>query len=213
MSNAAASRRPILRTLRLPGRTGALRTDARCRRRFDRVAAQAPTMPPAYQAPPSQPMYGPPPSQPMYGPPTGPFQAMGPAPVSSRLGQMLRAAPPTAAPSNRIQAFMQRNVSAPMATNPWFMAVAGAVLALVSGLILTAIAEALWSAALDQALAVYATSALNQVASGMVKSLLAPDLLKFYLFSSMCRLPFMPIFPPAASAAVAISASRCRSPG
>ncbi len=143
---------------------------------------------PMYAAPPSQPMYAAPPSQPMYGPPTGPIQVMGPAPISSRLGQMLRAAPPTAAPSNRIQAFMQRNVSAPMATNPWFMAVAGAVLALVCGLILTAIAEALWSAALDQALAVYATSALNQVASGMVKSLLAPDLLKFYLFEQ--HVPF-----------------------
>jgi hypothetical protein len=101
---------------------------------------------------------------------------------------MLQSAPPTAAPSNRVQAFMQRNVSPKVATNTWFMAAVGAVVALVSGLLLTAIAEALWSAALDQALATYAASAADQIGSGLVKSLLTPDLLKFYLFEQ--HVPF-----------------------
>lgn len=141
-------------------------------------------------AAPSQPVY-PGTLQPLtpYGTPlTGPVPATGPAPVSSRLGQMLQSAPPTAAPTSRFQAFMQRSVSPNIATNTWIMAVIGAVVALASGLILTAITEAIWSAALDQALSVYATSALNQLGTGMAKSLLTPDLLKFFLFEQ--HVPF-----------------------
>ena len=151
-----------------------------------------------FPPPAPQPFYGTlPPSQPLYAaapaqqqlyaaPATVPFAPpLQGAPVSQvLLGP--NAMPGAAQPYSRIQALLMRNLSPGAVVTPWITAIIGAVAALAAGLILTALAGALWSNALGELLKGAATNTTGSAGStlgafaSVAQQTLSPDLLKLF---------------------------------
>jgi hypothetical protein len=170
------------------------------------AAPSAPTYPPAMQPPygttPPAP-YAAAPSQPLsygYGAPMTTPQPYGaPATVplnldaSAGMGLLpgLFGTPPSlVAPQTRLQAFLVRNINARLAVSAWFTALLGAVAAIVLGLLLTAIAESVWSSAIKSIVSAVATNSASTDISGLISSLLSPDLLKLFMIEQHVPLDF-----------------------
>lgn len=172
--------------------------------------AGAPYAPPGYVAPPSVPLAAPPNASGYAGVPIAPYQSppayiptgvnpnadsyssMGrPASPSQTLAGVLGvdAEPVTAQPSTQLQRSIMRNVSPRYAVNRWFMGALGALIAAGVGLLVTFLVQSfivsLLSNIIDVAMASVPGGSLY---SGIVKSLLTPDLLKMFVMEH--RVPF-----------------------
>lgn len=139
------------------------------------------TIPAAFGAapPPSQPLYTLPPSQPLYAAPTSPSAFGAPASVSQTLLGP-NGIPGASQPYSRIQALLMRNLSPGAVYTPWITSIIGAVVALAAGLILTALAGALWSNALGDALNSSLLSVGGSGFSDLARQVLTPDLFKLF---------------------------------
>lgn len=88
--------------------------------------------------------------------------------------------PAMARPYTRLQVFLVQNISAARATNMWLTSALGGLIAGVAGLLLTLVALALWSSALNSALAAANTNILAGYISSEIKSLLTPNVFQFF---------------------------------
>lgn len=86
-----------------------------------------------------------------------------------------------AAPSTPLQEYMTRNLPRQYAVNKWFTALLGAIAAVISGLILTALAQSLWGNAIKGLLGLAPLpSSVSSTVESYGQSLLTPDLLKLF---------------------------------
>ena len=101
------------------------------------------------------------------------------------------AAPPWQRAHTRLQALLLRNLPAQRAGSQWFTALAGALTALVVGLGLTAVVQAIFANAIADAFDTAAgSSATAQLFSGLGKSALTPDVLKLFALEQRVPLVF-----------------------
>lgn len=144
---------------------------------YGQPAYTAPPSQPLYTTPPSQPVYAPPPSQPLYGQPAAPSQPL----FTTVFGPDADPMGAPAAPSTPLQEYMTRNLPRQYALNKWFTALLGAIAAVISGLILTALAQSLWGNAIKGLLGLAPTpESISSTLDSYGQALLTPDLLKLF---------------------------------